>query len=80
MDRPGWNRLEADMIAGKVAKIVVWRLDRLGRTAAGLTALFEELQHRNIGFEALSATENYSSWHVASKRSPLLAPPRAQED
>jgi DNA invertase Pin-like site-specific DNA recombinase len=53
MDRPGWRRLEADMIAGKVAKIVVWRLDRLGRTAAGLTALFEELQRRNIGFEAL---------------------------
>jgi DNA invertase Pin-like site-specific DNA recombinase len=53
MDRPGWKRLEADMIAGKVAKIIVWRLDRLGRTAAGLTALFEELQRRNIGFEAL---------------------------
>ncbi len=53
MDRPGWKRLEADMIAGKVAKIVVWRLDRLGRTAAGLTALFEELQRRSVGFESL---------------------------
>lgn len=53
MDRPGWKRLEADMVAGKVAKIVVWRLDRLGRTAAGLTALFEELQRRQVGFEAL---------------------------
>jgi hypothetical protein len=38
MDRPDWRRLEADMVAGKVSKIVVWRLDRLGRTAAGLTA------------------------------------------
>ncbi|MCP4591261.1 MAG: recombinase family protein, partial [bacterium] len=27
--------------------------DRLGRTAAGLTALFEELGRRNIGFESL---------------------------
>jgi DNA invertase Pin-like site-specific DNA recombinase len=53
MDRPGWKRLEEDMLAGKVAKIVVWRLDRLGRTAAGLTALFEELGRRNIGFESL---------------------------
>jgi DNA invertase Pin-like site-specific DNA recombinase len=53
MERPGWKRLEADMIAGKVAKIIVWRLDRLGRTAAGLTALFEDLQRRGIGFEAL---------------------------
>ena len=53
MDRPGWKRLEADIIAGKVSKIVVWRLDRLGRTAAGLTALFEELQRRSVGFESL---------------------------
>jgi DNA invertase Pin-like site-specific DNA recombinase len=53
MDRPGWSRLEADMVAGNVLKIVVWRLDRLGRTAAGLTALFEELQRRHVGFEAL---------------------------
>jgi len=53
MDRPDWRRLEADMVAGKVCKIVVWRLDRLGRTAAGLTALMEDLQRRNIGFEAL---------------------------
>jgi DNA invertase Pin-like site-specific DNA recombinase len=30
MDRPGWNRLEADIAAGKVCKLVVWRLDRLG--------------------------------------------------
>ena len=53
MDRPGWNRLEADMIAGKVSRIVVWRLDRLGRTAAGLTALFEDLQRRSVGFESI---------------------------
>jgi len=53
MERPGWKRLEADMVAGKVPKIVVWRLDRLGRTAAGLTALFEDLQRRKIGFESL---------------------------
>jgi DNA invertase Pin-like site-specific DNA recombinase len=53
MERPAWQRLETDMAAGKVAKVVVWRLDRLGRTAAGLTALFEELQRRGIGFESV---------------------------
>ena len=41
------------MIAGKVSKILVWRLDRLGRTAAGLTALFEDIQRRSVGFESL---------------------------
>src|SRR5688572_22822380 len=53
MDRPGWKRLEDELHSGVVAKIVVWRLDRLGRTAAGLTALFEDLQRRGIGFESL---------------------------
>ena len=38
MERPAWKKLEAAMCAGRVSKVVVWRLDRLGRTAAGLTA------------------------------------------
>jgi DNA invertase Pin-like site-specific DNA recombinase len=33
---------------GEVAGIVVWRLDRLGRTASGLTALFDELLANSI--------------------------------
>ena len=33
MDRPGWKQLEDDIRAGKVAKLVCWKLDRLGRTA-----------------------------------------------
>lgn len=53
MDRPGWKRLQDDMALGAVSKIVVWRLDRLGRTAAGLTALFEDLQRRKIGFVSI---------------------------
>ena len=53
MDRPGWKRLEADIRAGKVGTLVVWRLDRLGRTAAGLTALFEELRTRGVNLVSL---------------------------
>lgn len=47
MDRPGWIKLEDAIRSGKVSTVVVWRLDRLGRTASGLTALFDVLrQHR----------------------------------
>ncbi len=53
MDRPGWTKLEADLRAGKVQNIVVWRLDRLGRTARGLTALFADLQERKIGLVSM---------------------------
>jgi DNA invertase Pin-like site-specific DNA recombinase len=53
MDRPGFNRLVADVEAGKVARVVVWRLDRLGRTAKGLTALFEDLLGRGVDLVSL---------------------------
>ncbi len=53
MDRPAWNKLESDFRSGRVSEIVVWRLDRLGRTAKGLTALFGELQRRKAGLVSL---------------------------
>jgi DNA invertase Pin-like site-specific DNA recombinase len=53
MDRPVWRQLEAAIDAGHVAKVVVWRLDRLGRTASGLTALFEKLTARRVGLVSI---------------------------
>ena len=41
------------MRAGNVTSIVVWRLDRLGRTASGLTALFDELLTRKVNLVSL---------------------------
>lgn len=53
MDRPGWNRLQQALDCGEVSTIVVWRLDRLGRTARGLTALFADLQEKKINLVSL---------------------------
>jgi DNA invertase Pin-like site-specific DNA recombinase len=53
MDRPGFQRLMADARAGKVKTIAVWRLDRLGRTARGLTQLFEELRELKMNLVSL---------------------------
>jgi DNA invertase Pin-like site-specific DNA recombinase len=53
MERPGMDRLLTDMAAGCIGKIVIWRLDRLGRTAAGLTRLFEDLRRRGVGLFSL---------------------------
>src|SRR5688572_15686599 len=47
------NRLMAAVDGGQVGKVVVWRLDRLGRTAKGLTALFEDLMHRKVNLISL---------------------------
>jgi DNA invertase Pin-like site-specific DNA recombinase len=53
MDRPGWNRLMKQVQEGNVSAIVCWRLDRLGRTAKGLTALFHELFERKVNLVSL---------------------------
>ncbi len=53
MSRPGWQKLEEAIRLGKVLAVVVWRIDRLGRTAKGLTALFDDLQQRKINLVCL---------------------------
>lgn len=53
MERPAMDRLLADIEACNIAKLVCWRLDRLGRTAAGLTKLFADLTARKVGLYSL---------------------------
>jgi DNA invertase Pin-like site-specific DNA recombinase len=53
LDRPGMTKLLADLRGGKVKAVVVWRLDCLGRTAKGLTALFDELVALKVNFVSL---------------------------
>lgn len=53
MERPGLDRLLSDARSGKLTKVCVWRLDRLGRTAKGLLTLLEELQVLGVGFVSL---------------------------
>ena len=53
MERPGWRKLEAAIHRGEIETLVVWRLDRLGRTAKGLTALFSDLTERKVNLVSL---------------------------
>jgi DNA invertase Pin-like site-specific DNA recombinase len=57
MDRPQFNAMMDLARKGIVKKIVVWRLDRLGRTAAGLCKLFEELQ--KLGCALISIRDGF---------------------
>jgi len=55
MERPGWKSLWKRAVnADSPMRIVCWKLDRLGRTASGLTKLFDELRARDIGFVSLT--------------------------
>jgi DNA invertase Pin-like site-specific DNA recombinase len=53
MDRPGLERLLADVRSGQITKVVCWRLGRLGRSAKGLLTLLDELQQLGVGFVSL---------------------------
>lgn len=53
MDRPGMSKLLDALRNGKLCRIVVWRLDRLGRTTKGLCQLFDELRERSVDLVSL---------------------------
>ena len=61
MDRPQMGRLLDALRAGKLERIVVWRLDRLGRTARGLCELFDELRDRKVDLVSLRDGFNLNS-------------------
>lgn len=56
-ERPGWEKLWADVTAGKVKRIVIWRLDRLGRMAGKMIQLLEELDQ--LGVKLLSLRDGF---------------------
>ncbi len=58
-DRPGLK--EAFAFARKGDTLVVWRLDRLGRSLKDLMALVEGLEQRKIGFRSLQESIDTTS-------------------
>lgn len=57
--RPGFEALERDVRAGLIHKIVVWRLDRLGRTAAETLAFLSQLD--GWGVELISIRDRFDA-------------------
>ncbi len=51
--RPEWDKLYQMILKREISQLVVWRLDRLGRTASQLTKLFDELQIAGINLVSL---------------------------
>lgn len=51
--RPAMEQMLDALRSGKLERIVVWRLDRLGRTTKGLCQLFDELRERKTDLVSL---------------------------
>jgi DNA invertase Pin-like site-specific DNA recombinase len=61
MNRPGWEEVEKKIRQGKVISLVVWRLDRLGRTASGLHQLFGLLREKKVNLVSISDGVNLNT-------------------
>jgi len=53
MARPGMEAMMDGVRAGKINRIICWRLDRLGRTSIGLHHMFAELTLHNCSLVSL---------------------------
>lgn len=58
-DRPGLNKLLKTLSPGDT--LVVWKLDRLGRSMRHLVTLIEELRQRGVNFRSLTDSIDTSS-------------------
>ncbi len=57
--RPGFDKMLQDMRDKKFDTIIVYKLDRIGRSLSHLVRLFEEFSKKNISF--ISVTQNLNT-------------------
>jgi len=53
MNRPEMRHLMADIHSGDIVKLVVWRLDRLGRTTVQMLTFLDYLEKHGIDFVSI---------------------------
>ena len=70
MDRPAMRRLLADVEAGQIDAVVVYKVDRLSRSLLDFARMIEAFEQHNVSF--VSVTQRSRSWRaipaVASRR------------
>ncbi len=62
-ERPGLTKCLESLTSGDI--LVVWRLDRLGRSMRHLITLVDDLRSKGIGFRSLSSQRRYDSMSMA---------------
>ena len=64
-NREGWKKLENDISVGKINELVVWRLDRLGRTTGETIILLDRLE--SVGVKFVSIKDNFDPSTVTGR-------------
>lgn len=58
-DRPDFQRMMEDVKAGKINKVIVYKLDRISRSVLDFSEMMERFQKYNVDF--VSATEHFDT-------------------
>lgn len=58
-DRPDFQKMMGDIKAGKIKKVIVYKLDRISRSVLDFSEMMEEFQKYDVSF--VSATEHFDT-------------------
>jgi site-specific DNA recombinase len=61
MDRPAFKRLMADVEAGRIDCVIVYKVDRLSRSLLDFTQIMEALERRGVSFVSVTQQFNTTS-------------------
>ena len=61
LDRPAMNRLMADIAAGKIDCVVVYKVDRLSRSLLDFSRIMEVFDNNGVSF--VSVTQQFNTTH-----------------
>lgn len=60
-ERPGWQALLADVRAGKIRRVITYRLDRISRSVLDFANIIEIFRQYNVSFS--STAEKFDTSH-----------------
>ncbi|MGN0679862.1 MAG: recombinase family protein, partial [Oscillospiraceae bacterium] len=64
-NRPDFLRLMADVEAGRIDKVIVYKIDRISRSVLDFELTYRELKQHNVDF--ISATENFDTTSITGE-------------
>ena len=80
MDRPAMRRLLADIDAGKIDCVVVYKVDRLSRSLLDFARIMETFDRHNVSFVSVTQAFNTASSMGRLILNVLLRPIRTRDD
>jgi len=63
MERPAFQKMTADIEAGRIRTVLVWRLNRIGRTCVGMCSFFQYLCSKAVNLVSIMESFDLNTPH-----------------